>query len=215
MESRSRAPAHQTAPPSSRSDNHSSPLTQPSLTLAVVQELSANVASGHVLNNPTVQLSFPEDNSQASQLARLNAAAVTLRNLKGPSVGCSDFSSLDDVLSAAEGNSSRQDPNSVAQQSPAPTASAPASASSAAAAPPAAAAAHPALSPASSSGIASAAQIAQLAPNLGFTSGKNPTGTGNCDGAVNGANDQPIKIPCSCLPSQADFVTVSPLLLGR
>jgi hypothetical protein len=34
----------------------------------------------------------------------------------------------------------------------------------------------------------------------------NPTGTGDCDGAVKNASGQVIKIPCSCPPSQADFV---------
>ncbi|KIJ24448.1 hypothetical protein M422DRAFT_194663, partial [Sphaerobolus stellatus SS14] len=53
-----------------------------------IQELNANVAARHVINNPTVGISFPTDNSTASQLARINAAAVTLQNLKGPGVGC-------------------------------------------------------------------------------------------------------------------------------
>jgi hypothetical protein len=44
-----------------------------------------------------------------------------------------------------------------------------------------------------------------LVPQLGFTSGRNPTGTGNCDGAVDGTNGQPIKIPCACPPNQATF----------
>jgi hypothetical protein len=34
-------------------------------------------------------------------------------------------------------------------------------------------------------------------------------GTGDCDGAVNGANGQPIKIPCSCPPDRETFVQVS------
>jgi len=53
-----------------------------------IQSLSANVAAGHAVNNPTIQLSFPTDNSKASKLARLNAAVVTLQNLRGPGVGC-------------------------------------------------------------------------------------------------------------------------------
>ncbi|TFY76551.1 hypothetical protein EWM64_g7461 [Hericium alpestre] len=44
-----------------------------------------------------------------------------------------------------------------------------------------------------------------LIPSLGFTAGKNPTGTGDCDGSVNGPNGQPIKIPCSCPPPQDQF----------
>ena len=34
------------------------------------------------------------------------------------------------------------------------------------------------------------------------------SGTGNCDGAVNGANGKPIEVPCSCPPDQATFNTV-------
>jgi hypothetical protein len=69
------------------------------------------------------------------------------------------------------------------------------------------------------------AQIDALAPQLGFSAGKNPTGkgfeyplfkyrillirfflgTGDCDGAINGANGKPIKVPCSCPPDQATF----------
>jgi len=49
------------------------------------------------------------------------------------------------------------------------------------------------------------AQIDALAPQLGFTAGKNPTGTGNCDGAINGADGKPIQVPCTCPPDQATF----------
>ena len=35
------------------------------------------------------------------------------------------------------------------------------------------------------------------------------TGTGDCDGAVNGADGQPVKIPCSCPPDRAAFIQVS------
>jgi len=48
--------------------------------------------------------------------------------------------------------------------------------------------------------------IAALAPDLGFTAGRNPTGTGDCDGAVNGPNGQPIKIPCACPPNRDAFI---------
>jgi len=44
-------------------------------------------------------------------------------------------------------------------------------------------------------------QIIALAPDLGFTAGENPDGTGNCDGAVDGANGKPIQVPCACPPS--------------
>ncbi|KAF8654612.1 hypothetical protein AX16_003524, partial [Volvariella volvacea WC 439] len=45
-----------------------------------------------------------------------------------------------------------------------------------------------------------------LIPEFGFQSGLNPTGTGDCDGAVNGANGQPIKIPCKCPPARDEFI---------
>ena len=35
-------------------------------------------------------------------------------------------------------------------------------------------------------------------------------GTGDCDGAVNGSNGKPIKIPCDCPPDRESFVQVSP-----
>lgn len=48
--------------------------------------------------------------------------------------------------------------------------------------------------------------IAALAPPLGATAGKNPTGTGDCDGAVNGPDGKPIKVPCTCPPSQDVYI---------
>lgn len=47
-----------------------------------------NIRAGHVVLNPTVLLTFPTDNSTASQSARLNAAAVTIQNLNGVGKGC-------------------------------------------------------------------------------------------------------------------------------
>lgn len=49
----------------------------------------------------------------------------------------------------------------------------------------------------STSGTASASEVASLAPDLGATAGNNPDGTGNCDGAVDGADGKPILVPCS------------------
>lgn len=54
----------------------------------------------------------------------------------------------------------------------------------------------------------SLAQIDALTPQFGFSSGVNPTGTGDCDGAVKGANGAPIKIPCSCPPPRDIFIQV-------
>jgi len=53
-----------------------------------IQALSENVAAGHAVKNPSVQVSFPTDNSNASKAARIQAALVTLQNLNGPGVGC-------------------------------------------------------------------------------------------------------------------------------
>ncbi|THH12864.1 hypothetical protein EW146_g7288 [Bondarzewia mesenterica] len=124
--------------------------------------LNANVAVGHAVNNPPIAVTFPIDNSKASQSARITASLITLQNLHGPGVGCPAVSTT-----------------LVAQQN--------------------AINAAPAKR-------ATATEIAQLAPDLGFHSGVNPTGTGDCDGAVNGANGQPIKIPCACPPDRDTFI---------
>lgn len=66
-----------------------------------------------------------------------------------------------------------------------------------------------------------------LVPQFGFSAGVNPTGTslrpyepflvadvllytgtGDCDGAVNGTDGQPVKVPCSCPPDRASFIQV-------
>jgi hypothetical protein len=46
------------------------------------------VAAGHAVNNPSVAVTFPTDDSNASKAARIQASLVTLQNLKGPGVGC-------------------------------------------------------------------------------------------------------------------------------
>ncbi|TDL19756.1 hypothetical protein BD410DRAFT_726815 [Rickenella mellea] len=126
--------------------------------------LSANVAAGHAINNPSVGVSFPTDGSVNSQITRVQAALVTLQNLNGPGKGCPAVSTtLSAQLSALQ--------NGGAKPAAAPKRD---------------------VDPA-------------LVPPLGFTAGVNPTGTGDCDGAVKGADGKPIKIPCSCPPSQASF----------
>lgn len=124
--------------------------------------------AGLAVNNPSVKLSFPTDNSQASALARLNAAAVTLQNLNGPGKGCPVVSTTFQAQQAAI--QAGQDPNNV--KAPAGVAAPP---DGATAPPPAAAAAAPPANNASS-GTPSQAQIAALAPSLGFQAGVNPTG---------------------------------------
>jgi len=205
-----------------------------------LQSLNANVAAGFVINNPSVKLSFPTDNSKSAQNARLNAAAVTLQNLNGPGKGCpvasTTFSAQQQAINAepdtpaappasapanpattAPAPSKSAAPPASSAPAPAPSAappacapvppaaSAPAPASSAAAPPPPAPATPPANN-AASNGQATPDQVAQLAPDLGFQSGVNPTGTGDCDGAVNDASGKPIKVPCACPPARADFI---------
>ncbi|KAF8817141.1 hypothetical protein BYT27DRAFT_6946210 [Phlegmacium glaucopus] len=61
-----------------------------------IDALNANVAAGHAVNNPSVSVSFPTDNSQASQLARIHTGIVTLQNLNGPGQGCPSVSTTFD-----------------------------------------------------------------------------------------------------------------------
>ena len=64
-------------------------------------------------------------------------------------------------------------------------------------------------------GVPDAATITRLAPDLGFTAGLNPTGSGDCDGAVNGPDGKPIKVPCSCPPAPDVYIPVRlPTLLN-
>lgn len=141
-------------------------------------DLNANVAAGHAVNNPSIALSFPTDSSQASQVARIQAAIVTLQNLNGPGVGCPAASTTFSAqLAAAQAGTAS--PPAAAAPAPAPAA-APAPA-------PAAAADSSSLVPAS------------LIPAFGVTAGTSPDGTGNCVG-ING-----ILIPCSCPPDLATF----------
>jgi len=52
-------------------------------------DLIANLAHGTPVNNTgAAHISFPEDDSIQSQLARFNAATETLQNLRGPGEGC-------------------------------------------------------------------------------------------------------------------------------
>lgn len=151
-----------------------------------LQDLNANVAAGHAVNNPSVAVSFPTDNSKASQLARIQTALVTLQNLNGPGVGCPAVSTTFLAQQTA-----------IQNGTPAPVAASPA------------AAAAPAASPAVAAVAPAAGGVdSSLIPQFGFSAGVNPTGTGDCDGAVNGANGQPIKIPCTCPPDRNTFIAV-------
>ena len=56
--------------------------------LFLFQSLVKNVQAGIAVNNPSVKVSFPTDNSNASKSARITAALITLQNLNGPGKGC-------------------------------------------------------------------------------------------------------------------------------
>ncbi|KAF8516468.1 hypothetical protein BU17DRAFT_67474 [Hysterangium stoloniferum] len=147
-----------------------------------LKSVQADVAAGHAINNPTVKVSFPTDNSVASQLARINTASVSLQNLHGPGKGCPIVSTT--LQAQAEAiHAGTAPPPPVAAPTPTP----------------------PACKVASSAPAADGFNPA-LVPDLGFTAGKNPTGTGDCDGAVNGANGKPIKVPCACPPDRQTFL---------
>lgn len=158
------------------------PCTCPPDRNSFIDLLNANVAAGHATNNPSVAVSFPTSNSQADQIARIQTALVTLQNLRGPGQGCPAVSTTFLAQQAAV---------QAGAPAPAPAAAAPAPAPVAAAAAPAPAAGGVDVS---------------LIPDFGFSAGVNPTGTGDCDGAVKDANGVPIKVPCSCPPDRNSFI---------
>jgi hypothetical protein len=51
-----------------------------------------------------------------------------------------------------------------------------------------------------------------LVPEFGHQAGLNPTGTGDCDGAVKNAAGETVKIPCSCPPDRDSFLAVRTFL---
>lgn len=145
--------------------------------------LNANVNAGRAVNNPGVSVSFPTDGSKASQLTRMQAALVTLQNLRGPGVGCpaasTTFLAQQAAIQNGPGDSSPPPPPPAAPASPPPPPAAPA--------PPA-------------GGVDPA-----LVPEFGHPSGLNPTGTGDCDGITNAAGVV-VKIPCACPPPRDQFI---------
>ncbi|KAF8904051.1 hypothetical protein CPB84DRAFT_694458 [Gymnopilus junonius] len=150
-----------------------------------IADLNANVAAGHAVNNTVVSVSFPTDNSPASQLARLHAATVTLQNLRGPGVGCPSAATTF---------------NAQAQAIQDGTAPSPAAPPAAAAPPPPPPASSPAAAAPASGGVDPA-----LVPQFGVSPGQNPTGTGDCDG-IDNAQGVAIKIPCACPPDRNTFI---------
>jgi len=160
--------------------------------------LIANVQAGKAVNNPTVSVSFPTGDSKADKSARITAATITLQNLNGPGKGCPAVSTTLSLQQKAinEGTDAPA-PNPPAEDQPAP---APAPS-------PEPAPSDPADDEVNEGGL-DASTIQGLAPELGFNSGVNPTGTGDCDGAVNGPDGKPIKVPCACPPPQDVYLDV-------
>jgi len=130
-----------------------------------IQKLNANVNAGHATNNPSVPVTFPTGNDNASQAARIEACLVTLQNLNGPGQGC-PASSTTFVAQQAALLKRTVEESFYVKRDVDPT----------------------------------------LVPDFGHAADVNPTGTGDCDGAVNGANGQPIKVPCSCPPDRTSFI---------
>ncbi|KAL1677239.1 hypothetical protein EV122DRAFT_291278 [Schizophyllum commune] len=172
-----------------------------------LQSLNANVAAGKAVNNPSVAVTFPEDDSTESQLARIQASLVTLQNLNGPGKGCPAAS----TTLLAQQKAIQAGGSAASASAPASSAAGSSAAPAAAAAAAAPAASSPATSPsaaasASSSAAGTSANIdPALVPDFGIQAGTNPTGTGDCDG-VAGADGKPVKIPCQCPPDKDTFI---------
>lgn len=157
----------------------------------MLKALNENIAAGHCVNNTVVSFDFPTDNSIQSEISRINGVLVTLQNLRGPGVGCPAASTtlnarrkaLQDQLA----NGTAPTPVTTVTQATTTSTSIPSAATTEAAA-----------------GTTDfRGQVASLAPDLGFQSGVNPDGTGNCDGAIPGGP----KIPCQCPPARDEFIS--------
>ena len=149
--------------------------------------MEANVAAGRAVNNPGVSVAFPTGNSKDEKLTRMQAALVTLQNLRGPGVGCPAAS----TTFLAQQKAIQDGTDGGAAPGPAPS--------------PAPQPAPETNTPAPSNGGVDPA----LVPEFGHQSGLNPTGTGDCDGIRNAAGNI-VKIPCACPPSRDSFIAVSP-----
>ena len=144
-------------------------------TYSLLQELNKNVAAGKVLNNPSVAVTFPEDSSVASQLARLEACSVTLQNFNGTGVGCplaaTDWADLrKNITSGSTSSGSGLTATSSIAAAPSASTGGVAIESS-----PASTASAPA---ATSTSTGNGTVEASLVPDFGVTAGTNPTGTG-------------------------------------
>lgn len=150
------------------------------------------------MNNTAITVSFPTDNSDASQLARLHTATVTLQNLLGPGEGCPSASTTFNQQAQAIQANAGTAPSAAPTPSPSPQ--------SAISVPSVVPAPGPSVAPAPlASG--SAPVNPTLVPQFGHTAGLDPTGTGNCAGITNSAGTV-IEVPCSCPPNRNSFIQV-------
>jgi hypothetical protein len=153
-----------------------------------LQALNDNVKAGRAVNNPTIAVSFPTGDSKDDKLARIQAALVTLQNLKGPGVGCPAASTT--LLAQQKAIQDGTDVNAAPQTQPAAPKPQPAKGSN----PPA---------PPTNGGNGGVDPA--LVPEFGHQAGLNPTGTGDCDGITNDAG-KVVKVPCSCPPDRNSFI---------
>ncbi|KAI0308651.1 hypothetical protein OF83DRAFT_1073167, partial [Amylostereum chailletii] len=156
-------------------------------------------------------VSFPIDNSTASQLERLTAASVTLQNLRGIGVGCPITSTTFVAQQIALAGEPPAPSSSDSTLSPTSTTFVSSSASSPLSSSTGATSSVPTVSappstPTGGSNPPDNETIAMLTPDLGFMAGLNPKGNGNCDGAVLDSSGQPVQVPCSCPPDRSPFV---------
>ncbi|KAL6305129.1 hypothetical protein BKA93DRAFT_232580 [Sparassis latifolia] len=156
-----------------------------------ISKLNANVAAGHVLQNPSVQLSFPSDNSTASQLARVFACLVTLQNFNSSGVGCPASSTtwvaLQHSISEEGSSPAPSSASSVATSQAAVATSQAAVASSVAAAPTDVCGSVPAASSAAAPAVSSSVAASAASPSVAASSGSSSaaaTATGSSSGGV-------------------------------
>ncbi|KAG7444203.1 uncharacterized protein BT62DRAFT_934381 [Guyanagaster necrorhizus] len=166
-----------------------------------IQSLNANVNAGFVINNPSVQVSFPEDDSQASQLARIQTALVTLQNINGTGKGCPAAS----TTFVAQQKAIQEGTTAASSSSAAASSSSPLSSSATSSSAPATVTFSVASDNSTVTDTTNSTVDPSLVPEFGIEAGVNPSGTGNCDGTT-GADGNPVLIPCSCPPERTSFI---------
>lgn len=182
-----------------------------------IRALTANVQAGFAVNNTVVKVTFPTGDSLNDKHGRITASAITLQNLAGPGKGCPLVATTLGVQSKQldQGGSNNNAPSPAVPAPASSTAAAPATdnttveetaASSPTAAAPTQPAAPSSTAPATGSAPAPADLIAQLAPDLGATPPLAPTGFGDCEGPVKGADGKPARVPCACPPTREAFI---------